>query len=99
MRVKPKTSSGKINIFGNITILPPLLLWINEVEEQNPILRNRRERAQKEDLLNFSIGSKEVLRFQNRIYVLRNDGLRKYLKKCVGQDIPFTRVSIRCIMI
>ena len=67
---------GKI-FFGNISVCPTLMTLIKEFQKKDETLRKRREKAVKGELPGYTIDTDGVLRYQDRIYLPRNEKIKK----------------------
>ena len=64
-------------IFGNITIHSSLISRIKETQERDGTLQCRRDKAVKGELSGYIVGSYGILRYQNRIFLPQDEGIKK----------------------
>ena len=72
---KPEGIQGKVQ-FRNMSAYPILLSKIRDAQEQDKTLRNRRKKALKGKLPGYALGQGGILRYQDRIFLPRNDEIK-----------------------
>ena len=73
---KPEMIEGKV-FFGNISAYPTLMSRIKESQEKDETLKNRRDTALKGELPGYTIDSDGILRYQDRVFLPRNEELKE----------------------
>ncbi|XP_071906031.1 uncharacterized protein [Coffea arabica] len=64
-------------IFGNIDVKSTLLDWIKEGPMKELTVQKSVKRVKKGELSNFNLGPDRILRFRNRVVVLRDEELKR----------------------